>query len=121
MPRCAILLSLLVVATLPLPATAEDTAHSGHTMTGMESPATSAYMAANTKMHSDMAMDYTGNADVDFLRNMIPHHQGAVDMARIVLQHGTDPEVRAFAEKIIAAQTAEIAWMTDWLARNSPN
>lgn len=39
-------------------------------------------------------------------------------MARIVLEHGSDPDVKAFAEKFIAAQEAEIAWMTDWLAKN---
>ena len=47
-----------------------------------------------------------------------PHHQGAVDNARIVLQYGTDPDVRKFAESVIAAQEAEIKWMNDWLAKN---
>jgi uncharacterized protein (DUF305 family) len=108
----------LMAAALALPLVAQDTDHSGHAMAGDESAATMAYMAANMKMHADMDVAYSGNPDADFLRGMIPHHQGAVDMARIVLEHGQDPEVKAFAEKIIAAQEAEITWMKDWLARN---
>jgi uncharacterized protein (DUF305 family) len=92
--------------------------HSGHMMTGTESPATLAFMEANMRMHGAMDIAYTGDADVDFIAGMIPHHQGAVEMAKIVLEHGDDPEVRKLAEAIIAAQEAEIAWMTDWLAKN---
>ena len=79
------------------------------------SGATRAYIEAMNTMHAGMMMAFTGDADVDFIKGMIPHHQGAVDAARVELQYGTDPEARAFAEKVIAAQQAEIVWMTTWL------
>lgn len=57
------------------------------------------------------APGYSGHPDADFLAMMIPHHQGAVDMARLALVHGDDPLTRRIAEDIIASQTAEIAAM----------
>ncbi len=70
-------------------------------------------------MHRDMAISFTGNADVDFVRGHPPHHQGAIDMAQIVLQHGKDEWVRKLAGEVISAQTKEIAEMRDWLAKNA--
>ena len=58
-----------------------------------------------------MPSESTGDVDADFLLLMIPHHQGAVDMARIGLDQIDHPEVRALAEQIIASQEEEIAGM----------
>ena len=69
------------------------------------------------KMMRDMhAPGYTGNPDVDFLAMMIPHHEGAVEMARLVLVHGRDPLTRKLAEEIIASQVVEIEGMKRRLA-----
>jgi hypothetical protein len=73
--------------------------------------------AGMKQMMEDMhAPGYSGNPDVDFLAMMIPHHEGAVEMARLALIYGTDPLTRRLAEEIIASQTAEIAAMKERLA-----
>lgn len=80
-----------------------------------DNPAVQAYIESNDRMHANMSMAFTGNADVDFAQGMIPHHEGAIDMANIVLEHGEDPEIRALAEEIIAAQEEEISFLKNWL------
>ena len=73
---------------------------------------------AMAAMMKNMAVPYTGDADVDFLKSMIPHHQGAIDMAKVALQFAKDPEVLKLAQDVITAQEGEIAFMTGWLAKN---
>jgi len=72
--------------------------------------------AMGVMMRAMHAAPPTGDADRDFLAMMIPHHQGAIDMARAVLIHGRDPMVRQLASEIIASQQAEIDSMKARLA-----
>jgi uncharacterized protein (DUF305 family) len=60
----------------------------------------------------------TGEPDKDFVVMMTPHHQGAIDMAKVELQYGKDPELLKLATDIVAAQEKEIAEMEEWLARH---
>jgi len=78
---------------------------------------TTAYRAVNARMHQDMDIALGGDADVDFVRSMIPHHQGAIDMAKVVLKHGQDLQVHKIAEELIHAQEGEFAFMCEWLAK----
>ena len=81
------------------------------------SQSTTAFKRVNHNMHQAMTMKFTGNADMDFVNGMIPHHQGAVDMARVVLAYGKDPFARRLAYGIINAQESEMTWMRKWLSR----
>jgi uncharacterized protein (DUF305 family) len=81
-------------------------------------PSTAEFEAGAVRMHSDMAIAYTGHADIDFARGMIPHHQGAIDMAQVQLRHGKDPAMRKLASDIIKAQEKEIAFLRQWLDKH---
>jgi len=95
--------------------------HAGHGTAApaaqSDTPATQAFKEINARMHSQMNIPYTNDVDVDFFRNMIPHHQGAVDMAKVVLQHSKEPETRKLAEEVVRTQEAEIAQMRAFLQR----
>lgn len=72
--------------------------------------------AANERMHMGMAIAPTGDPDRDFAQMMIPHHQGAIDMALVELKYGRDKTLRRLAQSIIVEQGQEIAYMRALLA-----
>lgn len=79
-----------------------------------------AYQAANRRMHSGMDIEFSDDADVDFARGMIAHHAGAIDMARVVLEFGDDPELKQLAEDVIEAQEGEVQFLQTWLGERQP-
>lgn len=91
--------------------------HQGHTSSGSSkvTAATKKYQQINDNMHKSMDIKFTGDADKDFLAAMIPHHQGAIDMAEVVIQYGKNPKIRQLAQEIITMQKKEIADMKQLL------
>jgi hypothetical protein len=67
--------------------------------------------SAMKRMMNDMTVAPTGDVDLDFVAMMVPHHQGAIDMAVAVLRHGRNPQIRRLAQEIIVTQRQEITAM----------
>jgi uncharacterized protein (DUF305 family) len=97
-------------------------AHEGHSSRPAANPAGGSGLAADapflaendaamTKMMDGMAVKPTGDVDRDFVAMMVPHHQGAIDMAVAVLRHGHNEQLRRLAQEIIVTQQQEIVAM----------
>jgi uncharacterized protein (DUF305 family) len=85
-------------------------------------PDWSELIASMDKMHMSMAaIKRSGDSDVDFVRLMLPHHQAAIDMAKIELLHGKDAQMRRLAQEIITDQQLEIELMQRWLKQQHAN
>ena len=118
--------STLIAAALLMPAFflsaqsagAEDMKGMNKMMKPATTPADKAFAASMKTMMNRMNVKPTGKPDRDFVLMMIPHHQGAIDMAKVELQYGTDPELRQLATDIVAAQEKEIAQMRAWMEKN---
>jgi uncharacterized protein (DUF305 family) len=123
--RVALICTGAALTIAALPANAQQSA----SMPGMNmsssadtgsSPSTSAFKEADEKMMKEMsAPPYGGNTDKDFVAHMIPHHQGAIDMAKVELKYGKDPDMKRLAKSIIKAQNEEIAYMKKWQAKHA--
>lgn len=118
------LVALCILASMVVGSLSAQDKSSATTMTEMtpkpsDSPVVKAYKQGRMDMMKSMDVPLTGDADVDFARNMIPHHQAAISMAKIELQHGKDPELKKMAEKMIADQESEIGALKTWLARHN--
>lgn len=106
--------SIALIAAVAILPTLAGAAEMEHHSTAAGSEAEAAFTTANDKMMKDMMVAPTGDVDADFVAMMIPHHQGAIDMALVEVQFGKDPVLRAMAESIIKAQEEEIATMKKW-------
>jgi uncharacterized protein (DUF305 family) len=115
----------LVLTVAAYPASAQQ----GASMPGMNmssladsgsDASTPAFKEADEKMMKEMsAPPYSGDTDKDFVAHMIPHHRGAIDMAKVELKYGKDPDMKRLAKSIIKAQNEEIAYMKKWQAKHA--
>lgn len=80
-----------------------------------DTASTKDFKEAHMRMMKTMDVPFSGDPDVDFRRHMIPHHQGAIDMAEVALKHARDADTKKMAQKIIDDQKKEIAEMQAWL------
>lgn len=117
MKRLSLTALLASVFMLTSPVTYGEMQMEHHNSTAV---ATKAYMRAIDKTHKPMMKGVEDpNPDVAFVKGMISHHKGAIEMAKVELKYGKDPELRKLAEAIIRAQNTEIRFMRAWLKKNN--
>jgi len=107
---------LIPLALIPALA-APSTQHTSHAQGSMRAnaPYWDALMESMTRMHSAMSSTSpSADADTDFVALMLPHHQAAIDMARIELTFGKDAQLRRLAQEIVTDQESEIQLMKLW-------
>lgn len=91
-----------------------------HNSKDTKTQATEEFMEAMDNMHKPMMIGIMDkNTDVAFIKGMLPHHQGAVDMAKIELKYGKDKELKEFARQIVDIQDKQIYFMKTWLKKNT--
>src|SRR5947209_4488821 len=96
--------AIFFASARPLPASDSEICATTTSTIGAEAPYLAENAAAMNKMMDDMAVKPTGDVDADFVAMMVPHHQGAIDMALAVLRHGHNPQIRRLAQGIIVTQ-----------------
>jgi uncharacterized protein (DUF305 family) len=112
--------SVLAQQPTPMPGSMPGTNANGMDMKMMpganDSPSTKAFKMA--MMHAMQTMPaFSGDADADFMKHMRPHHQAAIEMAKVVIANGKDADVKKLAQNIIAAQEKEITATDAWLKK----
>ena len=103
--------TIFFASAQPLPASDPEICARPTSDVGAEAPFLAENVTAMKKMMGDMSVKPTGDVDADFVAMMVPHHQGAIDMALAVLRHGRNPQIRRLAQEIIVTQQQEIAVM----------
>jgi hypothetical protein len=103
--------TIFLASAQPLPTLEPEICATPTSDVGAEASFLAENVAAMKKMMDDMAVKPTGDVDADFVAMMVPHHQGAIDIALAVLRHGRNPQIRRLAQEIIVTQQQEIAVM----------
>lgn len=110
------------MAPMSASATSSHAVHTKQTKGGTNgtngTASTQAFQSADATMMQRMSTPYSGDPDRDFVEHMMPHHEGAVAMARIELQYGKDPSLKRMARNIIKSQDEEIVFMKQWLKQH---
>ena len=113
--RTSMLIMTLSIVTLA--ASRHDPPSHGHM--AADAPGWTELMGHMDRMHAAMSfVEPSGTSDVDFVRLMLPHHLGAIDMAKSELLNGNDPQMRRLAQEIITDQESEIQLMQLWLKQH---